>query len=139
MRETIYQALWEQFAGLDAFKTKSRRLKHWSEVDKRVQPALFMAQVGETAQARATMLTQWQFNVDLYIYVFVTDTQAPAQALNPLLDLVGHAIRPNHEGINNLGLEAVTHCAIDGKIETDEGTLGNQAIAIVPITILACF
>lgn len=139
MREVIYQALWEQFAGLDEFKTKSRRLKHWSAVDKRLQPALFMAQVGETTQARSGMLTQWQLNVDLYIYVFVNETQAASQQLNPLLDLVCQAIQPNPTGINNLGLEAVTHCAIDGKIETDEGTLGNQAIAIVPVTILACF
>ena len=30
----------------------------------------------------------------------------------------------------------VMDCRIDGKIETDEGTLGAQSVAIVPITVL---
>lgn len=139
MREAIYQALWEQFASLSDFKTKSRRLKHWSEVDKRLQPALFMAQVGETTHPNPKMPTQWQLNVDLYLYVYGDEKHAPSQVLNPLLDAVCNAIHSKRDGINNLGLENVINCTVDGKIETDEGTLGNQAIAIVPVTILACF
>ena len=30
----------------------------------------------------------------------------------------------------------VMGCRIDGKIETDEGALGAQSVAIVPITVL---
>ena len=40
-------------------------------------------------------------------------------------------------GIQNLGLPAmVQHAYIVGKVETDEGVLGDQAIAIVPVEIL---
>ena len=40
-------------------------------------------------------------------------------------------------GVQDLGLPAmVQHASIAGKIETDEGALGDQAIAIIPVEIL---
>lgn len=141
MRETIYQALWQRLDGLTLFKTRSRRLKHWSDVDKRAQPALFMAQVSEIAKKVAKTPTQWTFNVDLYLYVSVDDKASPGEAINPLLDAVCHAVqaKPVLATGNTLGLPCVMDCYVDGKIETDEGALGNQAIAIVPVVILAYF
>jgi hypothetical protein len=58
--------------------------------------------------------------------------------LNPLLDALEAALAPSPAtGIQNLGLPAmVQHAYIAGKIETDEGVLGDQAIAIVPVEIL---
>jgi hypothetical protein len=63
---------------------------------------------------------------------------APATILNPLLDALEAALAPSPAtGIQNLGLPAmVQHPYIAGKIETDEGVLGDQAIAIVPVEIL---
>ena len=58
--------------------------------------------------------------------------------LNPLLDALEEALAPSPvTGIQNLGLpEMVQHAYIAGKVETDEGVLGDQAIAIVPVKIL---
>ena len=40
-------------------------------------------------------------------------------------------------GIQNLGLPTmVQHAYIQGKVETDEGVLGDQAVAIIPSEIL---
>jgi len=40
-------------------------------------------------------------------------------------------------GIQNLGLPTmVQHAYIQGKVETDEGVLGDQAVAVIPIEIL---
>lgn len=74
---------------------------------------------------------------DVYIYV-KTDGESPSSLLNPLLDAVEQALQPQHPDINQwqtLGGLA-THCWIEGTIETDEGTLGDQAVAIIPINIL---
>jgi hypothetical protein len=58
--------------------------------------------------------------------------------LNPLLDSLEAALAPSPAtGIQNLGLPTmVQHVYIQGKIETDEGVLGDQAIAVIPIEIL---
>src|ERR1700720_4482232 len=58
--------------------------------------------------------------------------------LNPLLDAFEAALAPSPTtGIQNLGLpQMVQHAYIVGKIQTDEGVLGDQAIAIVPVEIL---
>jgi hypothetical protein len=63
---------------------------------------------------------------------------APATVLNPLVDGVEAALLPlAATGLQNLGLPAmVQHAYIAGKIETDEGVLRDQAVAIIPVEIL---
>jgi hypothetical protein len=58
--------------------------------------------------------------------------------LNPLVDAVEAALMPAATtGVQDLGLPAmVQHAYIAGKIETDEGVLGDQAVAIIPVEIL---
>ena len=59
--------------------------------------------------------------------------------LNPLLDAVVAALAP---GGADLAVNAqtlgglVSHCWLAGKIETDEGALGGQAVAILPVEIV---
>jgi hypothetical protein len=142
-REPIYAALFERVAGAANFVTKSRRLRHWSEVNPPEQPALFMAQGNEAAahQAFGTPTT-WVLRARLYIYVFSDDPyRAPAEVLNPLIDAAIAALAPPPIGpggrmVQTLGLpNVVQHCWIEGEIETDEGVLGDQAIAIIPVEI----
>jgi hypothetical protein len=81
----------------------------------------------------------WTLYVDFYVYAHSSDPYAaPAIILNPLLDALEQALSPSMAtGIQNLGLpEMVQHAYIAGKIETDEGVLGDQAIAIVPVEIV---
>jgi hypothetical protein len=63
---------------------------------------------------------------------------APGTILNPLIDALEAALAPSATtGIQNLGLpEMVQHAYIAGKVETGEGVLGDQAIAIVPVEVL---
>jgi len=58
--------------------------------------------------------------------------------LNPMLDALEAALAPlPATGIQNLGLPTmVQHAYIQGKVETDEGVLGDQAVAVIPIEIL---
>lgn len=138
-REAIYSALWNKLEAIEGFKSKSRRLQHWADVEKRAQPALFMAQTGEVAQTTTGAPTRWTLKLSLYIYVHTTMNQPPGPIINPLLDAVCNAVNELHPvtGRSLLGVDGVEWCRVEGNIETDEGTLGDQAVAIIPVTILA--
>jgi hypothetical protein len=140
-REPIYAALWALASGSAGYATASRRLRHWSDVNPAEQPALFMSEKGARAEskARATPIVYTLF-ADFYIYAFSSDPYAaPASILNPLIDALEAALAPDPAtNLQQLGLPLmVRHCYIAGRIETDEGVLGDQAVAIVPVEILA--
>lgn len=139
-REAIYSALWVLGSSAWSFASANRRLRHWSDVAPVEQPALFMSEKGGHAAVKALGAPiVWTLYADFYIYVHSSDPYAaPATILNPLLDSLERALAPAPTtGIQNLGLpEMVSHTYIAGKIETDEGVLGDQAIAIVPVEIL---
>lgn len=139
-REPIYEALFALLANAAGFATASRRLRHWSDVPAIEQPALFMAQKSETAEQRRGLPTKWTCDVDVYLYCHAPDElTAPTTVLNPLLDAVeaalatlsGADIATNTQSLDGLAY----HTWINGKIETDEGTLGGQSVAIIPIRI----
>jgi hypothetical protein len=139
-REAIYSALWTLAAGAARFASANRRLRHWSDVAPAEQPALFMSEKGGYAAIKALGApTVWTLYADFYIYVHSSDPYAtPTTILNPLLDALEAALAPvAATGVQNLGLPGmVSHAYIAGKIETDEGIIGDQAIAIVPIEVL---
>ena len=135
-REAIFAALFAKLGASAGYVVKSRRLKHWNDVPKIDQPALFMAQGTQTAQTVRGYPTIWTLNVDVYIYVRTDGGADPGPLLNPLLDALEAALAPNAaENTQTLG-GLCEWCRIEGAIETDEGTLGEQAVAIVPISIL---
>ena len=140
IRESIYGALWALGAGAARFASASRRLRHWTDVAPTEQPALFMSEKGGHATVKALGAPiVWALYVDFFIYVQSSDPYlAPAVLLNPLLDAIEAALAPSPATrVQNLGLPAmVQHAYIAGKVETDEGVLGDQAIAIVPVEIL---
>jgi hypothetical protein len=140
-REPLYAALFALLSGTGAFTTASRRLRHWSDVEAAEQPALFLVQKRESAKAAEGSPPVWRAEIDLYVYCQAPDDEtAPAAVLNPLIDAIEAALAPQGpdlaRGTQTLGGLA-RHCEISGAIETDEGALGGQAVAIVPIEILA--
>ena len=137
-REPIYAALFARLSAIPGLRTKSRILKHWNDVPAEQQPAVFQAQVREQPQTRTGEPTKWLLSVDVYVYVRTAGGQVPGTVLNPILDAIEAAL-PLHPvtGKHTLDAPGVEWARIDGAIETDEGTLGDQAVAIVPIQILA--
>lgn len=134
-REPIYAALFALLASSAGYVTTSRRLLHWNDVPREQQPSLFMAQRNETAVTERGNPTQWTLSVDVYIYARTDGGLAPGPIINPLIDAIEAALVPNPmENAQTLG-GLVHYCRIEGAIDTDEGTLGDQAVAIVPITI----
>jgi hypothetical protein len=136
-RELVYQGLFATVSGAAGFVTASRRLRHWSDVTAAEQPALFQVQKSESVRREAGLPARWTLAVDLFVYARAPDDQAaPAAVLNPLLDAIEAALAPDPAtNLQTLG-GLVAHCWIAGKVETDEGVLGGQAVAIVPVEIL---
>jgi hypothetical protein len=137
-REPIYAALFAMVSGVTGLSTASRRLRHWADVPATDQPALFQVQKGETVTERRGLPPKRQFSVELFIYARSGGeaNDLPSQILNPLLDGIEAALAPDPGAeVQTLG-GLVAHAWIAGRIETDEGVLGDQAVAIVPIEIL---
>lgn len=139
-REAIYSALWALASGAANFASATRRLRHWSDVSPAEQPALFMAEKGGEGRVKALGAPiVWTLRADFYIYAHASDPRlAPASVLNPLIDALDAALAPSTvTGIQNLGLPAmVQHAMIAGQIKMDEGVLGDQAVALIPVEIL---
>lgn len=140
-REPIYAALFAKLQTASGFATTSRRLRHWTDTPGGDQPALFMAQKRETAFPREPvpgLPTKYLLEVDVYVYVKARSNAAPGPLLNALIDAVEAAIAgtPGAGGKQTLG-GLCEHAWVEGTIETDEGTLGDQAVAVIPILILA--
>ena len=139
-REPIYAALFARVASAAQFVTTGRRLRHWSGMAPAEQPALFMTQKSEVAAVKTLGApTVWTLLVEFYLYAHSSDPYlSPATVLNPLVDAVEAALAPAATtGLQDLGLPSmVQHAMISGKIETEEGVLGDQAIAIIPVEIL---
>lgn len=137
-REAIYAALFARIAGIAGVRTQSRILKHWDDVPAEQQPALFMAQGAQQPITQTGEPTKWLLFAEIYVYVRTSGGQVPGTVLNPILDAIEAAL-PLHPvtGKHTLDAPGVEWARIDGAIETDEGTLGEQAVAIVSIQILA--
>ena len=134
-REAIYSALWAKLEALDGFVTKSRKLLHWNDVKGYDQPALFMAQGDMQVVTTTGQETKWLLRVDVYLYV------QTAPIMNPLIDAVCNTVNAVHPITGKTALVVdgadVEYCRVEGTVETDEGTLGNQAVCIIPIMICA--
>ena len=137
-REPIYSALFALLQGLD-LKTVSRRLKHWADVSPVEQPAIFQIQKREIPIQKRLIPTIWKLDLDLYLYVNSGDDPqaSPEIILNPILDEIEALFPPSDEDgpAQTLG-GLVSHCWISGPIETSEGVLGEQEVAIIPLEIL---
>ena len=137
-REAIYAALFALASRAPGLVTTGRKLLHWSDVDPSLRPALFQAQGSETAMPRPAngMPRKWLLRAKLYVYVSTASVASPGEALNPILDAIEamFAPMPGRQTQNLGGL--VVSAEIEGEIATDEGTLGDDAVAIVPIVIL---
>jgi hypothetical protein len=123
------------------FKTASRRYKSFSEVPAMEQPAIFQVQRREQPAQITQVPAGWKLEVDLVIYVNSTnyDDTVVSSLLNPVLDAIdGLFGTTGLPGANKQTLGGLVHYArISGAIETDEGVLGDQAFAIIPIEIFS--
>lgn len=141
-RETIYEALFQLVAASASFTTASRKLVHWSDLGPEEHPAIFQRQLDEDRISQRGVPPKVHLRVELYVYVHTLSQQlnptvVPSQLLNPLMDAIDAALAVDDKSNNVLTLGGlVSHCWIDGKTENFEGMIGDQAVSIIPISIL---
>jgi len=146
IRENIYAALFAYFSGLTdginpLFNKATRRLSIWESVEPEDQPALLQLQRRETVTKTKGLPAKWSLTVDLYLYVHTGATNdpdvVPSQLLNPLMDAIEQAIVIDDVMTDSCTLGGLVYrCFIDGPVEIFEGNLGDQAVCIIPITIV---
>jgi hypothetical protein len=123
--------------GVPDLKIASRRLKAPQDVGAGNCPALFQIYKGETVEWTAMQPLKRVMHLELVLYVHSGDKSFPTSSLlNPMIDAIEQAFGASDPGrVQTLG-GLVKRVAINGKIETDEGLLGEYAYAIVPVEIL---
>lgn len=136
-REAIYSALFNKIKNIAGLITTGRVLKHWNEVTPNEQPALFQTQDGEFPISRTGLPTTWKLMVSFYLYCNAGGSTGavPAIEINQYLDAIQEALQPDKiTGYQTLG-GLVDDVKFGEKFETDEGLLGPQSVAIIPIVI----
>lgn len=136
-RELIYSTLFNTIKGLASFNTSSRTFKHFADVADTDQPALFQVQVREEPSTQTGQPTKWLLQVELYVYVHNGESpdNPPSSQLNPILDAITNLFSPDPVSAKQTLGGLVHYVRVSGAIETDEGLLGPQGIAIIPIEI----
>ncbi len=139
-REAIQSALFahlmQSLAAMSDVKTASRRLKSPQDIGAGNCPALFQIYKGETVEWSGMHPLKRVMHLDLVLYAHSGDKSFPTSSLlNPLLDAIERCFGADPEGALTLGGLA-RRVTINGRIETDEGLLGEYAYAVVPVDIL---
>lgn len=128
---------------LRTFKTRTRRIKLFSDVTDKQQPWIGQAEHGETFTKNTTLPYRRVFKAQWMIYHQdgKQPNSEPTVLNNLIIDAVESAMAPlpSDPGFldeRNTLSGLVHHCYIDGEVFKDPGDIDNQALIIVPITIL---
>lgn len=147
-REAIFTVLFARLQTIPGIVTCSRKWKPWEQCTGE-QPAIFLISGNEHAKGQRDLPTVWTLRPTIYIYCRndADPTVSGDVALHVLLQAVencferqptepmsGGPFTPPSIGTTLGGL--VSSCVINGEIETDEGLLQNQCVAIVPVEII---
>ena len=98
---------------------------------------MFQIYKGETVAWSGTQPLKRVMHLDLVLYVHSGDKSFPTSSLlNPMLDAIERSFGAGDPArVLTLGGLA-RRVTINGRIETDEGLLGEYAYAVVPVDIL---
>lgn len=121
----------------DGYITRSRILELILKVEPERMPAQYLAHPGieEPKHLAGGKKAAWTINPKVYVYVARLGDQVPSDVLSERLDAIEAVFTPGpaFDAITLGGL--VRHAKIDS-ITTDEGTLGEKAMAVVTLDVL---
>lgn len=138
IREPIAVALFAKLSAVTNFVTVSRVLKSWGNVPQAEQPAFFLTEGEQMAAQKPGLGPVWNWKFDAHVYIHTGDQPgvAPGTLINPVIDAIEAALKPDNVMTNKQTLGGlVQHCWIEGQIDTDQGVLGGQGVAIIPIFV----
>lgn len=139
-REPIYAALFAKLQSVPGIVTASRRIRHFTQVKPQEMPALFQTQIMEKPAVQRGIPTRYNLAVEVTLFIWQQNaTDAITPTLNPLLDGIEYALRPDNVPQTECTLGGlVSHCRIDGgAVEIFEGmNEGKLTVAILPVQIM---
>lgn len=137
VQAALFDLLTDDRGGIAGLRLASRRLKAPQDVGPGNCPALFQIYKGESVQWTTAQPLKRVMHVELVLYVHSGDKSFPTSSLlNPMLDAIELAFGASDPGqVQTLGGLA-KRVTINGRIETDEGLLGEYAYAVIPVEIL---
>lgn len=137
-RELYYAALFKRLQQMPSPVQCERVLAHHEDVPANLQPAVFMTVTSQNEEQVTGFPTKYLLDAKVWIYAHRdTAGDVPSVTVNRILDELDEVLRPpvGPSFKQTLG-GLVEHCWIDGEIHTDEGWLGLQSIAVVPVRML---
>jgi len=138
-REPIFAALFALVTSIPGVRKCARRAVHWDDVSPADCPAVFLVQKGQDARTQTRTPTVWTLDCELIVYVKTDGNHSKdaSPGLNAILDAIDLALEPKDFGVDyRQTLGGLVHdCKIEGRIETDEGLLGETAVAIIPVKL----
>jgi hypothetical protein len=122
---------------IQGFGTASRRLADPSaEQD---MPALYLVELSEMHQARGSnepVIVEISCEAWIFTRAGADQNAIPVSTLNTLIDGIERALYPTPTGFRqNLGVNGVLYCRIEGEIQKDPGHNGQIAGAIIPLKL----
>lgn len=152
-RELIFSTLYTRLSNLSGVAYISRVFKTFDDLEASQQPAIIMIKSTEETINQRGYPTVWKLNGLLYLYVRndADPHLGPSVLLNQMLTSIESAFerQPNETYVSNPSFANTpndfmtnlnglcSHAWISGPIQTDEGTLGSQAVAVIPFEIMA--
>ena len=149
-REEVFTALFARAQGMSwgtptprSWKSISRRVKLFSDVPTDQQPALYQAEHAENSVQLSNLPYKrvWKANWIIYQATAFQQNVAGAIENNIILDACQEALKPTVMDVGFGGKRCtldglVYHCFIDGDVFKDPGDIDNQAMMVVPISML---
>jgi hypothetical protein len=137
IQASLFELLSDAVSGVVGLKLASRRLKSPQDVGPGNCPALFQIYRSETVEWTGVQPRKRIMHLDLVLYVHSGDRSFPTSSLlNPMLDAIEQRLNADDPGRVETLDGLAKRVTINGKIETDEGLLGEYAYAVVPIEIV---
>jgi len=138
-RETVWLAFYAYLQTIPGIVTVTRRLQHWADTPNEKRPALYLRQKGEARQqaGKRGLPPLVTLQGELWLYINSDDKEV-GPLINPILDAIDAALTPlQGPGENTITLGGLaSHVWTEGEWVIDEGTLGEDAVAVIPVNIL---
>jgi hypothetical protein len=142
-RELITTRLWERLAAIDGIRTSGRKPRAMDQITPSDCPALFLGVGSSQVLSEVGGYPLWRLEYVAYLYVHDGSQAGPSESLNEYMDAVEAVLARGPEDEAGMGTGTATtlggsvHSARVVSVETDEGSFGDRAMALVTIEVIA--
>ena len=142
-RELITSSLWERLAAIPGVRTSGRKPKDRDQIAASDCPALYLGVGSSAITGEVGAYPLWRLEFVAYLHVYDGSQAGPSEQLNDFLDAIEAALARDDSDEAGMGtgtsttLGGTVHSARVSSVETDEGSFGDRAVALVTIEVLA--